>query len=222
MNYDPSIVDDVGSTITVYKYSDKANPGNWVSIGGKVDTKKHTITVPFDEFGYYKVMKQSRSYSDITNHPWARNVLNAMYSKGLMKPLKSNSFGADDQTTRGEFATLLVKGMNIPLINPTKQTFSDVGKGTGAEIWSYEAIETAALVGIVQGRSDGFFQPQLPVSREEAAVMIARAMNAKLAANDSKLSSALGKSFLDSSSIEYYARPAVQAVTKAKIMEEAL
>lgn len=49
--------------------------------------------------------------------------------------------------------------------------------------------------------------------------MIARAMNAKLAANDSKLSSALGKSFLDSSSIEYYARPAVQAVTKAKIME---
>ncbi|MBD8840663.1 S-layer homology domain-containing protein [Paenibacillus sp. CFBP 13594] len=219
LNYDPSIVDDVGSTITVYKYSDKTNPGNWVSIGGKVDTKKHTITVPFNEFGYYKVMKQSRSYSDITNHPWARNVLNAMYSKGLMKPLKSNSFGADDQTTRGEFATLLVKGMDIPLINPTKQTFSDVGKGTGAEIWSYEAIETAARVGIVQGRSDGFFQPQLPVSREEAAVMIARAMNAKLAANDSKLSSALGKSFLDSSSIEYYARPAVQAVTKAKIME---
>lgn len=219
LNYDPSIVDDVGSTITVFRYSDKTEPGNWISIGGKVDTKKHTITVPFDEFGYYKVMKQSRSYADITNHPWARNVLNAMYSKGLMNPLKSNSFGADDQTTRGEFATLLVKGMDIPLVKPSKQTFSDVSKGSGAGLWSYEAIETAARVGIVQGRSDGFFQPQLPVTREEAAVMIARAMNAKLAANDSKLATALGKSFLDSSSIEYYARPAIQAVTKAKIME---
>ncbi|MFK0524822.1 S-layer homology domain-containing protein [Paenibacillus illinoisensis] len=219
LNYDPSIVDDVGSTITVFRLSDTTQAGTWVPIGGKVDTKKHTITVPFDEFGYYKVMKQSRSYADITNHPWARNYLNAMYAKGLMKPLKTNSFGADDRITRGEFATLLVKGMDIPIITPTQQTFSDVGKGTGAEIWSYEAIETAARVGIIQGRSDGFFQPQLPVSREDAAVMIARAMNAKLAANDSKLAAALGKSFLDSSSIEYYARPAIQAVTKAKIME---
>lgn len=219
LNYDPSIVDDVGSTITVFRLSDKTRAGTWVPIGGKVDTKKHTITVPFDEFGYYKVMKQSRSYADITNHPWARNFLNAMYAKGLMKPLKSNSFGADDRVTRGEFATLLVKGMDIPITTPTQQTFSDVGKGTGAEIWNYEAIETAARVGIITGRSDGFFQPQLPISREDAAVMIARAMNAKLAANDSKLSSALGKSFLDSTSIEYYARPAVQAVTKAKIMD---
>lgn len=219
LNYDPSIVDDVGSTITVFRLSDKTQTGTWVPIGGKVDTKNHTITVPFDEFGYYKVMKQSRSYADITNHPWARNYLNAMYAKGLMKPLKSNSFGADDRVTRGEFATLLVKGMDIPITTPTQQTFSDVGKGTGAEIWSYEAIETAARVGIITGRSDGFFQPQMPISREDAAVMIARAMNAKLAANDSKLSSALGKSFLDSSTIEYYARPAVQAVTKAKIMD---
>ncbi|WP_433582174.1 S-layer homology domain-containing protein [Paenibacillus amylolyticus] len=219
LNYDPSIVDDVGATITVFRLSDKTKTGTWVPIGGKVDTKKHTITVPFDEFGYYKVMKQSKSYADITNHPWARNYLNAMYAKGLMKPLKSNSFGADDRITRGEFATLLVKGMNIPITTPTQQTFSDVGKGTGAEIWNYEAIETAARVGIITGRSDGFFQPQLPISREDAAVMIARAMNAKLAANDDKLSQALGKSFLDSGSIEYYARPAIQAVTKAKIMD---
>ncbi|MGO4530731.1 S-layer homology domain-containing protein [Paenibacillus sp. 2TAF8] len=219
LKYDPSIVDDVGSTITVFRLSDKTRTGTWTPIGGKVDTKQHTITVPFDEFGYYKVMKQSKSYADITNHPWARNYLNAMYSKGLMKPLKSNSFGADDRITRGEFATLLVKGMNIPITTPTRQTFSDVGKGTGAEIWNYEAIETAARVGIITGRSDGFFQPQLPISREDAAVMIARAMNAKLAANDDKLSQALGKSFIDSGSVEYYARPAIQAVTKAKIMD---
>lgn len=49
--------------------------------------------------------------------------------------------------------------------------------------------------------------------------MIARAMNAKLAANDSKLTATLAKSFLDSTSIDFYARPAIVAVTKAKIME---
>ncbi|GAB1158007.1 hypothetical protein YWY31_40320 [Paenibacillus illinoisensis] len=219
LKYDPSIVDDVGSTITVYRYSDNSNVGKWVSIGGVVDTKSHTITVPFDEFGYYKVMKQSQSYPDITNHPWARNLLNAMYSKGIMNPLRTNAFGADDQTTRGEFATLLVKGMDIPLVKTTKATFTDVSENTKSDRWTYEAIETAAKAGIVQGLSDGFFGPDQPVTREQAAVMIARAMNAKLAANDSKLSAALAKSFLDSSSIDFYARPAIQAVTKAKIME---
>ncbi|MBB6021668.1 hypothetical protein HNR77_002763 [Paenibacillus sp. JGP012] len=219
LTYDPSIVDDVGSTITVFRYSDKTNVGKWVPIGGIVDTKSHTITVPFDEFGYYKVMKLSRSYPDITNHPWARNLLNALYSKGIMNPLRASSFGADDQTTRGEFATLLVKGLDIPLNYANQQTFQDVSANTKSDRWTYEAIETAARAGIVQGLSDGYFQPEMPITREQASVMIARAMNSKLAANDSKLAATLGKSFLDSGSIEYYARPAVLAVTKAKIME---
>ncbi|SEB17503.1 S-layer homology domain-containing protein [Paenibacillus sp. 276b] len=217
--YDPSIVDDVGSTITVFRYSDKTNVGKWIPIGGVVDTKGHTITVPFDEFGYYKVMKLSRSYPDITNHPWARNLLNALYSKGIMNPLRASSFGADDQTTRGEFATLLVRGLDIPLNYANQQTFQDVSISTKSDRWTYEAIETAARAGIVTGLSDGYFQPEMPITREQAAVMIARAMNSKLATNDSKLAATLGKSFLDSGSIEFYARPAVLAITKAKIME---
>lgn len=217
--YDPTIVDEVGSTITVFRYTDKTNIGEWVPIGGVVDTKKHTITVSFDEFGYYKVMKQSKSYQDITNHPWARNLLNALYSKGIMNNLRFNAFGADDQTTRGEFATLLIKGLDIPLNYTNTQTFTDVSPTTKSDTWDYASIETAARAGIVTGLSDGYFGVEDSITREQAAVMIARAMSSKLAANDSKLSSALAKSFQDSTSIEYYARPSVQAITKAKIME---
>lgn len=217
--YDPSIVDEVGSTISVFRYSDKSNIGQWEPIGGAVDTKKHTVTVSFDEFGYYKVMKQSKSYPDITNHPWARNILNALYSKGIMNNLRFNAFGADDQTTRGEFATLLVKGLDIPLNYSNTQTFSDVSPTTRSDTWDYASIETAAKAGIITGLSDGFFGVEDPITREQAAVMIARAMSMKLAANDSKLAGTLSKSFQDSNQIEYYARPSVQAVSKAKIME---
>ncbi|WP_342553060.1 S-layer homology domain-containing protein [Paenibacillus sp. FSL R7-0652] len=220
LQYDPSIVDEVGSTISVFRYTDISDQKQWVPIGGVVDTKGHTITVPFDEFGYYKVMKQSKSFQDITNHPWARNILNALYSKGVMKALRTGEFGADDQTTRGEFATLLVKGLNIPLnYDVNKQTFIDVSKRAEKNAWSFAAIETAARAGIVQGLSDGYFGVEDRITREQAAVMIARAMSSKLATNDSKLASTLAKSFQDSGSIEYYARPSVQAITKAKIME---
>lgn len=218
--YDSSVVDEAGTTITVFRYTDS---GIWENIGGEVDTKKRTITVPFDDFGYYTVMKLKRGYSDITNHGWARNILNGLYSKGIMKNLRGDSFGTDDRITRGEFATLLVKGLNIPLNYPkdgdhSKSTFTDVGPGAATETWSYKYIETAARAGIVAGTNEGEFAPYTPITREQAAVMIARALKLKLALNDDKLNSALAKSFTDSGSMDYYARPAIQAVSKAKIM----
>lgn len=217
LTFSPSIVDEVGSTVTVFRYSDA---GKWENIGGAVDTKNHTVTVPFDEFGYYTVMKLRRGYTDITNHPWARNVLNGLFSKGIMNNLRSDAFGADDTTTRGEFATLIVKGLNIPLsYNTSQQTFFDIVPEAVSTTWNFKYIETAARAGIVTGLSDGFFGPDQPLTREQAAVMIARALKLKMATNDAKLMTNLSKSFVDSGSMDFYSRPAILAVSKAKIME---
>ncbi|MFC5700907.1 S-layer homology domain-containing protein [Cohnella faecalis] len=215
LSYNSNVVDEIGYTVSVFRYTDR---GVWENIGGEVNTKNHTITVPFDDFGYYMVTKLKRGYNDITNHPWARNVLNALYSKGIMNNLRFDEFGADDQTTRGEFATLLVKGLNIPLNYDDKNTFFDILPGTSTTTWSYEYIETAARAGIVMGKSEGFFSAGTRVTRQEAAVMIARALKLKLSLNDKKLEAKLAKSFVDSSRIDFYARPAAEAVNKAKIM----
>lgn len=213
--FNPNVVVEAGTQVTVFKYNDKRE---WENIGGTVDTNKHTITVPFDEFGYYTVMKMSRGYNDVTNHAWGRNILNALYAKGIMNNLRFEQFGTDDQTTRGEFATLLVKGLNLPLNYDNNKTYADLVPGAKSITWDYEHIETAARAGIVTGLSDGVFGPDQPITREQAAVMISRALKLKLAVNDQKLKDAVAKSFLDSGKIESYALSAVQAVSKAKIM----
>ncbi|AJS60387.1 S-layer homology domain-containing protein [Paenibacillus sp. IHBB 10380] len=219
LSYDSNLVDEAGSLITVFRYTDVGGYGKWERIPGTVDTKKRTVTVPFDEFGYYTIMKMNKGFSDITNHPWARNILNALYSKGIMENLRVDTFGADDQTTRGEFATLLVKGLSLPITaDEQQQTFFDVPYASQTATWDFDHIETAARAGIITGRTEGFFSPNMPITRQEAAVMISRALKLKLPANDSKLQATLSKSFLDSGKIEYYARPAVQAVSGAKIM----
>ena len=219
LTFDKNVVDEVGTTVTVFRYTGTATQGTWENIGGEVDMKKHTVTVPFDDFGYFKVMKLRRGYNDITNHNWARNILNALYSKGIMASLRADAFGADDQTTRGEFATLLVKGLNLPLnFNKNEQTFFDIVYGAQSATWSFEYIETAARAGIVTGRSEGFFDPGMPITREQAAVMIARALKLKLGTNDEKLNASLAKAFLDSGSMDVYSRPAILAVSGAKIM----
>lgn len=217
--YDSNLVTDTGATVTVFRYTDE---GIWENIGGEANTANHTITVPFDEFGYYKVMKLSKGYTDITNHSWARNILNGLYAKGIMVNLQSTLFGADDTTTRGEFATLLVKGLNIPLnYDEDDPTFYDVVPAASATTWDFEHIETAARAGIITGLSDGYFAPTRALTREQAAVMIARALELKVATNDAKLLATLTKSFADAGSINYYARPSVQVVAKAGIMEGA-
>lgn len=216
LSFNSNVVDEAGATITVYRYTAKRQ---WENIGGEVNMKNHTISVPFDEFGYYKVMKLSRSYNDVTNHNWARNILNGLYAKGFMNNLRFEQFGTDDQTTRGEFTTLLVKGLSLPINSDDNRTFVDIVPGSRSATWDYDSIETAARAGIVAGLTDGVFAPDQPLTREQAAVMIARALKLKLANNDAKLEASLAKAFVDSGKIDKYAGPAVLAVSKAKIME---
>ena len=216
--FDENVVDEVGTSVSVFHYGADRE---WKNIGGEVNSKAHTVTVPFDDFGYYKVVKLNRGYSDITNHGWARNILNGMYAKGLMNNLRFDQFGTDDQTTRGEFATLLVKGLQLPVNSDGKQTFVDLVPGARSATWSYDYIETAARAGIVTGLTDGVFAPDRPLTREQAAVMITRALKLKTAANDDKLQAAAAKAFLDSNKADSYSLPSIMAVNSAKIMSGA-
>src|SRR5690606_30025498 len=109
LTFDESVVQDAGTIVTVFMFNDQ---GEWVNLGGVVDTRRNTVTVPFDDFGYYMVAKLRYGFNDITNHPWARNVLEALFSKGIMVNLRTEDFGVDDYISRGEFATLLVKSLN--------------------------------------------------------------------------------------------------------------
>jgi len=213
--FDPNIVVDTGSYLTVFRFNDK---GEWKNIGGVVDMGKKTISVPFDEFGYYMVAKLKYSFRDIVGHSWARNVLSALYSKGMMSNLYFEDFGADDYTSRGEFAALLVKAMDLPMNADPNNSFLDVVPGSRTETWTYEEIETAARAGIVHGMSDRVFNPGGRITREEAATMIARSLNLKMAEINDKLITKLDKAFLDGPNITRYAKPAVDAVNGAKIM----
>lgn len=215
IKFNDSVVNDAGTNVTVFFFNDK---GQWVNIGGEVDTKKNTITVPFDDFGYYMVAKLRYGFNDVTNHPWARNVLQALFSKGVMNNLRTEDFGVDDYTTRGEFAALLVKALNIPLNYEGVPTFVDVNPGDQAITWNYEYLETAARAGLIDGVSNRYFAPTERLRREQAATMIARALELKLSINDEKLLASLEKSFKDASEITYYARPPVEAVNRAGIM----
>lgn len=222
LSYNPNIVQSAWRYVTVYHYGfNEDHQGvrryEWKNIGGVVNQKNNTITVPFYEFGYYVVMYMDRSYDDIIGHPWARDHLDTLFSKGMMIPKESTRFVTNEAITRGEFASLLVKAFEIPLDYEGMRTFTDVVREDRLSdgTYAYKYIETAARAGIVRGNLQGFFQPRSSITREDAAVMIARAANLKLETNTARATQQLEKIFTDTSRFGDYTIPSVLAVNKA-------
>ncbi|MEK3675430.1 S-layer homology domain-containing protein [Paenibacillus sp. FSL R10-2771] len=214
LKYDSSIVNAATSNISVWKNVD----GTWYNMGGVVNTGSKTITATFDGFGYYTVMSLRYSYDDIVSHTYARSELETILSRGIMNAKDANEFGVYENVTRGEFATMLVKIMGIQLdYEPNNLTFSDVVKYSDYH-WDYRYIETAVRKGIIRGTAPRIFSPNRTLSREDAAVMIARAMSLKLGSNATDLA-ALQKLFTDTGSIgSVYSAPSILAAYKAGII----
>ena len=76
--------------------------------------------------------------------------------------------------TRAEFARMLVqlRGESVKEAD-LKENFSDVKPSD----WFYKDVATLASLGIVKGDGNGTFRPDDTITRQEAAVMIAKAIN---------------------------------------------
>src|SRR5690606_26337364 len=127
LKYNPSIRNEAAKNLSI-GYFDGVR---WHRIGGTVNTSKKTVTASFDGFGYYVVFNVRYGFEDITGHPYARNYLDTMFAKGVMLPKveNSNMFGVYDNVTRGEFATMIVKMLDLPLNYDTQMsmlTYTDV------------------------------------------------------------------------------------------------
>ncbi|MEJ8544141.1 S-layer homology domain-containing protein [Brevibacillus borstelensis] len=227
IKYDTSIVNAANTTLAIF-YNDGSNKG-WVNAGGVVNTGKKTVTVPFKGFGYYMVMKIRNSFPDVVRHEFARDAIETLYSKGIMNSYSNSTFGTEMKISRGEFATMIVKALDLPINAspysdnnnrvPSEPTFTDVDRNDPYRHWdwSYEYIETAARAGIIRGKDARRFFPDDTLTREEAAIIISRALNLKTGTPEAS-KQALGKMFTDGDQTGHYAVASVLAVTKAKLM----
>lgn len=214
LTYDNNISEDAGKQMTVFYFDPDLT--DWQNIGGVVDPKKHTIKVPFDRFGYYVAAKVGETYSDVIKHKYARDYIEAILAKGVMNPMDPiNSFGPDSYIKRGEFTAMIVKGLQIPLNFSGAKHFDDVSIPntiSADALYDYRYIETAARAGIVKGSQPRIFMPEDVITRQDAAVIIAKALNLKLQTDHNTITKNLSKIFKDADKIDFYAQASVLAI----------
>ncbi len=174
--FDPDKLGDIDPRLLgVYRQDDK-DPNRWTYVGGVVDVGHGYVSVWLSGFSAYAVMARDVKFLDMDAH-WARDEVKVLAAHGIAAGKGEGRFDPDAPVTRAEFAKLLVmmlmqdarRGIRFEI--PQSATFADAN----ANAWYYPYVETAALHGIVTGDT-GRFRPDDPVSRQEMAAMIVRAM----------------------------------------------
>ena len=109
---------------------------------------------------------------DATSYPEAYPYVEAFYRAGLSSGCASDPlrFCPEDETSRGQMAVFLVKGMGLdPGTAPVAPLFSDVPETHPL----FDYIQLAAQSGVLQGCSSTTFCPDRPVTRGETAEAVA-------------------------------------------------
>lgn len=183
--------------------------GSIQNIGGRYDTAKGAVVVKTSNSFMLAVARNIIAFKDVADSHWASKYIISMAAKGLINGFEDGSFKPEEKITRAQFAVLLAKLLKLNL-NSNGKPFYDV-KETD---WFGKYVDAAAGAGIIGGW-DGNFKPNENISRQDAAVMLSKALE-YLKMNGKEKGRAL--TFADNNKIAGYAASHVEFVTGMNIM----
>jgi spore germination protein YaaH len=146
-------------------------------------------------------------FKDI-NNSYAKKEIIDLYHRNILTGTSETSFSPTKSITRAEFITVLDRLLQLsPTVSPVSP-YTDVAKSA----WYYGWIQAAVQLELANGTSATTFAPAKAVTRQEAAVWMAKALK------QSNHTSAL-TSFNDRAEIASWAKSAVATVNELGLMK---
>ncbi|TBL71506.1 S-layer homology domain-containing protein [Paenibacillus thalictri] len=210
--YDKSKVNLTKSTVSIYGLDEQTK--KWMRLADvKVDSENGTVSGSVKHFGKFAVLASDKvkseqpqasagNFTDLTGH-WAEASVLELVKRGAINGYPDNTFKPNNQITRAEFVSLIVKAFNLQAKDG--KSFADT-----QDHWAKDEIATAAALGVVTGYDESTFGPDEKITREQMAVIVVRA---------AKLGTAAGSvNFSDSSDISDWARAAMASAVKSGLI----
>lgn len=142
--------------------------------------------------------------TDLNGH-WAEDEIEALETSGVIQGYPDGTFKPDDPISRAEFVTVFNRAAQLDAV-ASGGHFADVA----SDAWYDGQVGVASAIGYITGFEDNTFRPDQPITRNEVAVILARALG--LAQTDTP-------SFSDWEQIPDWAAPSVVAVAAAGYMQ---
>ena len=155
---------------------------------------------------YTVTVKTSEAFTDVQPGAWYYDNVMQAAAAGIVSGRGDGTFAPLANVTRRDFAIMLTQMMGISNDGTAVSPFIDVED----DDYGVVAIAYCSAHGIVSGYTDGTFQPNKTITRQEAASMIVKAMG---------VSKASEELYPDDSTIAGWAKDAVYKAKAAGLMK---
>ncbi len=169
-------------------------PGNPASPGNPVEQIDDT-TPPL-----------SGGFSDLDSVPWAKDAIETLYGMGVVGGMGDGLYHPGKTVTRAQLIKMALLSLGITGDAPDPG-YTDVSPSS----WYYPYAALANAHGITGGSVSDAFSPDKPVTRQDAALILAQAV---AAAGKTLPDAGAAPVFTDSQSISEYAREAAALLAK--------
>ncbi len=116
---------------------------------------------------------KKKRFKDVSEEHWAKDAINTLADKGIIKGRTEEEFVPEGNMTRAEFVTMLtrfIENAGIELENTQNEAdYNDI-----TDHWAKENIEEMTQNGFLNGYPDGTFRPDEPIKRAESAEILCK------------------------------------------------
>ncbi|WP_340399638.1 cohesin domain-containing protein [Paenibacillus sp. FSL H8-0079] len=161
----------------------------------------------------YSVVWHPLEFADVADH-WSKSAVNDMGSRMVIEGTGNGQFSPDRNITRAEFAAVMVRGLGLAPMQGAS-SFTDVKSSD----WYNQVVNTAYNYKLIDGYEDGSFRPDDKITREQAMVMLSRAMQVVGLTVDPNTSEALRNGYKDAGTVSAWAQQGVAASVGAGIVQ---
>ncbi|XID96271.1 cadherin-like beta sandwich domain-containing protein [Paenibacillaceae bacterium WGS1546] len=163
----------------------------------------------------FVLVRNERTFEDVRGH-WAETAIQDLAKRLIVQGKSDQRFSPESTITRAEFAAIVVRALGLRA-DGHSVPFSDVGENS----WYRGTIGKAAEYGLIAGYADGSFRPHRTITRQEALVILSRAIQlskADMGIQEHEVDTVLS-AFPDRERIEAWAKTAVAWSIRANIAQ---
>lgn len=190
--------------------SSSSSGGSGSSAGGSATAVSPNIVKPVVN----PINSSSSVFKDLNTH-WAKNEIEFLNSKGIIKGQSEGNFNPDGKINRAEFTALIIRLLDLKEKDANVAlTFKDINSSD----WYYNIVKIGSQNGIINGIDESTFAPSKEITREEMITVIMRAITNK------NLTSTVGSSvsidsFSDKNNIQSWALESIDKAVKLNIIK---
>ena len=129
------------------------------------------VLVPTSSYAGQEDRATRYRFADVADNTWYTNAVNYCAGRKYMSGYNYSTFKPNNTITRAEMATIMTSMLKLDL--KASNTFTDVKNGK----WYTEPILKCVKAGIMSGYSNTQFGPSDTLTREQGAVILAKAFN---------------------------------------------